>query len=302
MRALLPFALALTACSAPEPAVESAREPIEPTVEPALVVETAEFSEGPVFDADGNLFFTHGRFVSKIQPDGASLVWIETAGANGHKVLPNGDHLVCEPGASRVIRVAPDGTVLGAAAEECGGEPLRAPNDVTLSPEGGWYFTDPGGSREAPIGTVCYVDPHGETRIAAGGMSVPNGLVLSPDGTRLFVAETVPNRVLEFPVIAPGELDEMRVLAELPSREGHEAAPDGMAIGPDGLLYVAHLGTGTVQVVTLDGEIVRSLPGGNYDVSNLVFRGSDLYVTGSVGHRRDTPGRVYRLELAAFIE
>ena len=271
-----------------------------PLVEPELLVETEEFSEGPVFDAGGNLYFTHGRYVSKLTPDGDLSVWLEAEGANGHKILPDGTHLVCEPGASRILHVSADGQVLGVASESSDGEPLRAPNDLTLSPEGGFYFTDPGGSREAPIGTVHYVGLDGVTHTVADGLRVPNGLVLSPDKATLYVAETVPNRVLAYPVESPGKLGSMREFAGLPEGEGVQAEPDGMAVDEAGNLYVAHLGMSAVQVLSAEGQWLRSLPAGNYDASNLVFGGpslDQLYITGSVGSRRDTPGRVYRLEL-----
>jgi gluconolactonase len=199
-----------------------------------------------------------------------------------------------------VLHVSAEGEILGNASAECNGEPLRAPNDLTLDSHGGFYFTDPGGSREAPIGTVHYVDAQGATHLAAGGLRVPNGLALRPDGLTLLVAETVPNRILEFPVVAPGELGLMRVFAELPSKEGVAAEPDGMALDSEGNLYVAHLNMGAVEVLDPQGKLLRSLPGGNYDVSNLVFGGPDLnrlFITGSVGHRSDTAGRVFRLDL-----
>ena len=84
------------------------------------------------------------------------------------------------------------------------------------------------------------------------------------------------------------------------SRQGHEATPDGLAVDTRGNLYVAHLGTSSVLVLDSHGKLRRTLPGGNYDVSNLVFGGpghGQLFVTGSVGHRRNTEGRVYRLDL-----
>jgi gluconolactonase len=263
---------------------------------PEFLVETPEFSEGPVFDADGNLYFTHGKSVSKLTPEGDLLPWLETQGANGHKILPDGTHLICEPAASRILRVSAAGQVLGVASDASDGQPLRAPNDLTLSPEGGFYFTDPGGSREAPIGTVHYVTPEGATRTVATGLSVPNGLALNPDKSVLYVAETVPNRVLAFPVEAPGKLGPMRVFADLPKAEG----PDGLAVDAAGNVYVAHLGVSVVQVISPSGAWLRSLPAGNYDVSNLTFSasGDELYVTGSVGSRRDTPGRVYRLKVS----
>jgi sugar lactone lactonase YvrE len=147
---------------------------------------------------------------------------------------------------------------------------------------------------------VYYVDRSGKTSRAAGGMMVPNGLVINRSATFLYVSETTPNRVLRFRITAPGKFGPMEVFAKLPSREGHEAVPDGMAMDTDDNLYVAHLGTSHVLVLNPEGKLVRTLPGGNYDVSNLAFGGKNLdqlFITGSVGYRKNTEGRVFRLAL-----
>lgn len=259
-----------------------------------------EFSEGPVFDYQGNFFFTHGKFVSRVTPDGKQTIWAETSGANGHKVLPDGTHLLCTPGERAVLHLDADGNVLGKASSECDGQPLRAPNDLTLDHKGGFYFTDPGGSRTAPVGSIHYVDKAGKTHLAAAGMWVPNGLVLNRDGTILYVAETLPNRIVQFPVKPGGMLGPIEFFADLPSREGHQAEPDGLALDTEGNLYVAHLGMEAVQVLNPSGKLIRTLPAGNYDASNLVFGGpnaNQLYITGAIGHRSRAPGRVYRLPL-----
>jgi gluconolactonase len=267
---------------------------------PVEFARSEEFSEGPVFDYEGNLFFTHGRFVTRVKPDRSRAVWAETSGANGHKVLPDGNHLLCVTGDKAIVLFSPDGKVIRAASTECHGMPLRAPNDLTLDRRGGFYFTDPGGSRDKPIGTVHYVDSAGVTHLVAGGMWVPNGLVLSQDGRTLFVAETLPNRVVKFAVDDKGKLGALEEFAQLPFRDGHQPEPDGMALDTNGNLYVAHLGTSTVKVLAANGSPLRTLQAGNYDASNLVFGGKDLnelYVTGSTGHRSNTPGRVYQLSL-----
>jgi gluconolactonase len=178
--------------------------------------------------------------------------------------------------------------------------PLRAPNDLTLA-AAGFYFTDPGGSREAPIGTVHYVDNAGRMHLVASGLRVPNGLVGSPDGRTLYVAETVLNRVLWFSIKPDGTLGPINILCELPARVGVQAAPDGLAVDSEGNVYVAHLGMSSVQVIAPSGKLIRTLPAGNSDASNLVFGGprmSDLYITGSVGHRSNSPGRVFRATLS----
>lgn len=257
------------------------------------------FTEGPVFDYEGNLFVSHGKsFVSKIAPDGTTSVWMTTDNPNGHKILPDGSHLLCIKGA--VLHLAADGINVLNKITQCRGKPLRQPNDLTLASDGGFYFTDPGGSRDAPIGTVHYVDTQGAVHLAADGLRVPNGLVLSRDGSRLYVAETVTNRVLRFPVKQNGMLGESAVFAELPSKPNVTPEPDGLAIDTNGNVYVAHLGMSSVQVLNPQGQLIRTLPAGNYDASNLVFGGKDrnqLFVTGSIGHRSNSAGRVYRIDL-----
>jgi gluconolactonase len=270
--------------------------------EPVEIARSKTFTEGPVFDRQGNLYFSHREGLYKLTPAGELIDWVrnEEAGFNGHKILPDGTHLVCASRKSAIWRLDASGKYLGDASSECDGKPLRAPNDITLDAHGGFYFTDPGGSRTEPVGTVHYVEPSGKTSLAAGGMRVPNGLVIDPSAKFLYVSETTPNRVLRFPISAPGKLGQMEVFATLPDRTGHQAVPDGMAIDTAGNLYVAHLGTSHVLVLNPEGKLVKQMPGGNYDVSNLVFGGKDLdqlFITGSVGYRSNTEGRVYRLDL-----
>lgn len=269
-------------------------------LQPTEFARSSEFSEGPVFDYQGNLFFTHGKFVSRVTPQDERSIWLETTGANGHKVRPDGTHLLCVPGEPAVLHLDAEGRVLRKVTSGGRGEPLRAPNDLTLDRKAGFYFSDPGGSREAPVGTVHYVDSEWKTHLVAGGMRVPNGLVLNPDGTLLYVSETVPNRIVKFPVLPSGKLAPMEFFADLPSREGHQAEPDGLAVDTRGNLYVAHLGMTAVQVLSPGGKLIRTLPAGNYDASNLVFGGptlDTLHVSGSIGHRSRAAGRVYRLKL-----
>jgi len=268
---------------------------------PEILYDFPSFTEGPVFDAQGNLFVSEpyaGR-VTKITPEGSRSLWLECKLANGHKVLPNGNHLLCVE--AEVLLLDGSGRVLRKMVTNYEGVPLRAPNDLGLDSHGGFYFTDPGGSREKPIGTVYYVDPQGVTHLVAGGLWVPNGVVLSPDEAFLYVSETVPNRILKYSVRKNGMLGPVTIFAILPTRPGVTAEPDGITIDREGNLYVAHLGMTAVQMIDATGRLVKSLPSGDFDTSNVVIGGpkfNELYITGSIGSRNSTPGRVYRLELA----
>lgn len=271
--------------------------PKETQVKPIEVVRTGDYSEGVVVDHAGNLYFSHGKIITQVDPHGKTSVWAETGAPNGHKILGDGTHLVCDASRHAVLHLDAEGKELAPASKESDGEPLRGPNDLTLDPRGGFYFTDPGGSDEhRRIGTVHFVDPDGKTHTVARGLAFPNGIVLRPGGKELLVGESKENRILAFPVLGPGKLDAQRVLANLPRKgEGQiDNQPDGMALDAEGNLFVAHYGMRQVQVVSPQGEILRRYPGGNLTTSNVCFAGprlKTLYMTGG------DPGCLYKLEL-----
>ena len=121
-----------------------------------------------------------------------------------------------------------------------------------------------------------------------GGWRFPNGIVLRPGGKTLLVAESKKNRVLEYPVLAPGKVGPEKVFVDLPEKKAGQIdnQPDGMCLDADGNLYVAHYGMRQVQVVSPEGEVIRRYAGGTLTTSNVAFGGKDrdeLYVTGALG-------------------
>ena len=293
---LLVLVLGLAAAGGPPP---------EAAVTAVKVAEVPGYTEGAVVGADGSVYVSdvyHGT-IYRVGADGRAEVWARTPAPNGHKILPDGTHLVCDGKEHAVLRLDAGGRVTGKAASEYDGKPLRAPNDLTLDPRGGFYFTDPGGSSaEKPIGTVHYVDARGVVHLVAGGLAFPNGIALRPDGRTLLVGESKRNRVLSYELVAPGKAGRMRVLAELPAKgEGQIAnEPDGMCLDGEGNLYVAHYGMRQVQVVSPEGKILRRYGAGNLTTSNVAFGGprrDQLYVTGALADEKTSPGGLFRLDL-----
>ena len=243
---------------------ETAVLPEAEAVEPVEIVRTNDYSEGVVIDHEGNIYFSHQRVITVVTPEGAHRVWVETGEPNGHKILADGTHLVCDATHHAVLRLDAEGNMLEPASKECEGKPLKGPNDLTLDPEGGFYFTDPEGTGLSnPIGTVHYVDPEGSTHWVAGGLAYPNGIVLTPDRKRLLVAESQKNRILLYEVLSPGKVGPMQVFADLPSKEGEQIdnQPDGICLDAAGNLYVAHYGMRQVQVLDPEGKLIRRYPG-----------------------------------------
>ncbi len=307
------LALTLTALAA-----LAADLPESNAVKPVEVILVPEYSEGIVFDHQGNAYISHGEFITRVAPGGKPTLWATTrtpggkgnpgvkGAPNGHKVLADGTHLVCDASHHAVLHLDADGKMLEPASKECDGKPLRGPNDLTLDTKhGGFYFTDPGDSTlKNPIGTVHYVDARGKTHLVAGGLAFPNGIVLRPDGKTLLVGESQKNRILEYPVLAPGKVGKMRVFASLPVKDEKagqiDNQPDGMCLDADGNLYVAHYGMRQVQVLDPQGKLIRRYAGGTLTTSNVAFGGPNmdqLYVTGALGKEQGSYGALFRLDL-----
>ena len=266
-------------------------------VRPVEVARFPSYTEGVVVDHAGNLYVSHASQISKVTPGGQVSVWATTVSPNGHKVLADGTHLVCDRKGAVYLLDAAGRTLRTMASPQWGA------NDICLdTANGGFYFTSPYGSRGEPVGTLHYVDARGTANLAAGKLGYPNGLVLRPDGKTLLVGESQRNRIIEFPVLAPGKVGKFRVFAELPQKGPNQldAKPDGMTLDAEGNLYVAHYGMGQVQVLDPRGRLLRSLPGGGIFTSNVAFAGpkmSQLYVTGSIGPAEQTTGLLTRLDL-----
>jgi gluconolactonase len=296
------LALVLVFGALPAPAAEL---PADGKIQPVKLFEVDNYCEGVVFDAEGRGYLSHGKVIVQFGLDGKNKVWAETGAPNGHKILADGTHLVCDASRHTVLHLAANGKLLANASDKCDGKPLRGPNDLTLdTPHGGFYFSDPGESSDVhPIGTVHYVDRAGKTHLCDEKLAFPNGIVLTPDGKKLYLAESKKNRVLVYDVTAPGKIGNRQVFAELPTKDESKGQidnqPDGMCLDADGNLYVAHYGMQQVQVLDPAGKLIRRYGGGNVTTSNVAFGGPNreqLFVTGGLGAEAGGGG-LFRLDL-----
>lgn len=286
-------------------AFTSVRLPAENEVRAVKVVDVPGYTEGVVVDGDGVVYISdvYNGTIYRVGSDGEARVWAKTGAPNGHKILPDGTHLVCDGTQHAVLHLDAAGNIIGKASSDYDGKPLRAPNDLTLDPRGGFYFTDPGGSNaQNPTGTVHYVDTRGKTHLVAEGLAFPNGIALGRGGRTLFVGESKHNRILSYAIDAPGKAGKRRVFANLPSKQGEQIAnePDGICLDDAGNLYVAHYGMRQVQVLSPGGRLLRRYAAGNLTTSNVAFGGArrdQLYVTGALGDEKTTKGGLFRLDL-----
>lgn len=271
-------------------------------ITPMKVLQADHYTEGVVLDTAGNLYFsqTKAGTITVYSSDGSRRLWAKVPGANGHKILPDGTHIVAAQ--NSVVQLDGNGKLLKVVAKEFNGKTLVYPNDITIDPQGGFYFTDSGDSSpQNPTGSVYYVAPTGRINQVITGLAFANGILLTADGKYLFVDESNRNRVNVYEVRSQGKVGPQKVFAELPVKQGEQIdnKPDGLCMDTHNNLYVAHYGMGQVEVLNPAGQLIRKYASGNLTTSNCAFGGSNLdhlFVTGGI-QTEDGPGGIFRLDL-----
>jgi gluconolactonase len=244
------------------------------------------FTEGPTSDKDGSVFFTDqpNDRIMKWSVDGTLSTFLKPAGrANGMYFAPDGTLLACADERTELWALTPDGshTVLAKTFE---GKPLNGPNDVWRRPDGGIYFTDPFYERDwwdyqqAPQGTqqVYFLDPRTRTlRRVTTDLVQPNGIIGTPDGKTLFVADIAAGKTYAFDIETDGSLVNRTLRAELGS--------DGMTLDAEGNLYLTGKG---VSVFDRTGRKIEQIDVPEPWTANVSFGGADrrtLFITASKG-------------------
>ena len=165
---------------------------------------------------------------------------------------------------------------------ECDGHPLRAPNDIVFDAAGGMWFTDHGVRNEAGRTTdltgIYYALPDGSSITeVVYPVEAPNGIGLSPDGTRVYWAETYNGRVMQRTVTAPGVIDTPGPLDPtlcLAGLVGYQLL-DSLGVDGEGNVCVATLSNGGITVISADGSSVVHHPTGDPLTTNICFGDDD---------------------------
>jgi gluconolactonase len=314
----------LTAVTTPSTAASNEFRPTaqEKIVPPGAKLETVweagDFTEGPALAPDGSILFSDiGDSIYRYDPKtGKTELFRRPSGrANGLIFNSRGDLIACEganTGGNRRISIttgindAKDGTVK-TLADRYEGKRFNSPNDLAIDAAGNVYFTDPryvgGEPRELDFEAVFLVAPGGAVKIATRDVTKPNGILVSPDGKTVYVADNNPqgNRYLvAFAVKTDGTLQGKRVLFDFGGGRGI----DGMALDVAGNIYAA---AGTrdkagLYVFDPSGQPLAFLttPG---DPTNCDFGGdsdaSTLYITCANSHDAGTKYGLYRVKLNA---
>jgi gluconolactonase len=259
------------------------------------------WAEGPVWIGEdgGYLLFTDvpGNRMHRWSPADGVSIFLEPSGLAGDA---SGFR---EPGANGLIR-GPGDTILLAdhgnraiasldlatrekrmLATRFHGRRFNSPNDLVRAADGTIYFTDPpygleglnqSPLKEQPHNGVYRLDPDGRVTLIDDSLSFPNGILLSPDGRTLYVANSDPQRAIwvAYTLDAQGNAASRRIFADATAEVGDErpGLPDGMAIDAEGNLFAT--GPGGVIVFAPDGTRLGRIDTGTA-VANCTFGDAD---------------------------
>ncbi|MET4228855.1 gluconolactonase [Bradyrhizobium sp. i1.4.4] len=240
------------------------------------------FIEGPSFDASGNLYLVDIPFgrIFRIATDGSWSLVIEYDGwPNGLKIAPDGRILVADY-MNGLMELDPRRGTIRTLLGHRNSESFRGCNDLLIASTGDIYFTDQGQTGlYDPSGRVFRLRPDGRLDCLISNGPSPNGLVLDPNETVLFVAMTRDNCVWRVPLTKDGGVAKVGKFSSFFGTSG----PDGLAMDAKGQLFVAHASLGHVFVLAANGECIariRSSTGST--CTNMAF-GPDggLFITES---------------------
>jgi len=217
-------------------------------------------------------------------------------GSNGLIIDPQGRLVLCQHGDRRMARMdapldnpKPQFTAL---ADRYEGKRFNSPNDAVFRSNGDLYFTDPAyglekqwddPKREIPYAGVYRRTAAGEVTLLTKDMTRPNGLAFSPDGRRLYVAQSDPASAIwrVFDVKSDGTIENSRVLLDVTAMVKAKTLPglpDGLKIDTEGNLFAT--GPGGVLVISPEGKHLGTIVTGQA-TSNVAFGddGRTLYMT-----------------------
>ena len=244
------------------------------------------FTEGPASDAKGNVFFTDqpNDRILKLGTDGKLSTFMQPAGrSNGLCFDRKGNLWAAADGKNELWRINPKGKIT-VVLKDYSGKLLNGPNDIWIRPDGGLYFTDPfykreywqRGPTEQDVQGVYYLTPDRKTLTRVeGGLQQPNGIIGTPDGRTLYVADIRAGRTYRYDIQKDGTLKNRRLFCELGS--------DGMTLDSEGNVYLTGRG---VTVFDRNGKRIGNLPVPEGWTANVCFGGRDrrtLFVTAGKG-------------------
>jgi len=239
------------------------------------------FTEGPAVAPDGKVYFTdqpNDRIHVWDEKSGITL-WLEGTGRSNGLYFNREGNLVACADLNNELVFFDKNKKLHLIHSGYNGKMLNAPNDLWIDPNGGIYFSDPfyarkywkqGRTEEQEVRGVYYLSPGGKIQRVISDFVQPNGLIGTPDGKILYVADINDKKIWKYDILADGSLTNKTFFAPDGS--------DGMTIDNKGNVYIT---SGKVWVYSPAGALIQEIEVPEKP-SNVCFGGKNrktLFIT-----------------------
>jgi gluconolactonase len=259
---------------------------IEPGAQLEKLADGFLFTEGPSSDSKGNVYFTDqpNDRIMKWSVEGELSVFMKPCGrSNGMSFDDKGNLWACADEKNELWCISPDKniTIVASKFQE---KIFNGPNDLWITRKGGIYFTDPYYKRTwwdhtimpQQLQAVYFLSPDHKiiTRVI-NDLVQPNGIVGTPDGKSLFVADIGGKKTWSYTINKDGSLSNKKLFCEMGS--------DGMTIDSKGNIYLSGNG---VTIFDKNGNRIGKIAVPESWTANVCFGGRDLkslFITASKG-------------------
>jgi gluconolactonase len=244
------------------------------------------FTEGPASDVQGNVYFTD-------QPNDRIMVWsikgdlsifMQPSGrSNGLFFDKQGYLWSCADENNELWRISLDKNV-DVILDKFNGRLFNGPNDLWISPDESVFFTDPYYKRSwwnhttMPQEKQCVYflsSNHKTLKRVADDLVQPNGIIGTPDGKILYVADIGGRKTWSYLINPDGSLGNKMLFCEMGS--------DGMTIDKKGNIYLTGKG---VTIFDKTGKQLGNIAVPENWTANVCFGDKDrksLFITASKG-------------------
>lgn len=234
------------------------------------------FTEGPAADAQGNVYFTDqpNDRIMKWTVDGELVEFLKPSGrSNGLYFDQQGNLWACADEKNQLWKIDPKQRH-SVVIEKVEGKLLNGPNDLWIHPDGSVYFTDPlykrkywdRGPQELPKAVYRLSAELGsKPQRVAVDFKQPNGIIGTPDGKKLYVADIGAGKTYVYEIAADGSLENRKVFCQQGS--------DGMTLDEQGNLYLTGKG---VTVFNQQGKQLQHINVPQRWTANVTFGGKEL--------------------------
>jgi len=244
-----------------------------------------EFTEGPAPDDEGNVYFTdqpNNDIVKWDASTGEVTLFMDEAGRSNGMFFDDQGHLItCADMKNQLWSISIDSKEVEVLVDGYDDKRLNGPNDLWIHPGGAIYFTDPLYKRDywkrdpemqQDGEHVYYLGPNRNRLFRVEeNVDKPNGIIGTPDGKKLYVADIGDDKTYVYDINDDGTLSNRKLFAEMGS--------DGMTIDRQGNVYVTGDG---VTVFDKTGEKIAHIPVDKGWTANVSFGGPDrhtLFIT-----------------------